>query len=126
MILARKHRVPIGIGQGDSVLEVTGDVLSLEGGILYIARLNLLVERTVREFSDIWSMDIGTWREELRQDPENQHDASDKKDKIQYSPVIIGWAPAITAIASIVGALRSSRALIMRVALVQMYRLSIH
>ena len=105
------------------MIEVTADVLSLEGGILYIARLNLLVECTVREFSDIWSMDIGTWREELGQNPENQHDASNEKDKIQYSPVIIGWAPAI---ASIVGALRSSRALIIRVALVQMYHLSIH
>ena len=108
------------------MLEVTGDILSLERGIFYIARLNLLVERAVRELSDIWSMDIGTWRGELRQDPENQHDASDEEDKVQYSPVIIGWAPAITAVASIIGALRSSRALIMRVASVQMYHLSIH
>ena len=49
MILGRKHRVPIGIGQGDSVLEVTSNILSLEGGILDIARLNLLIERTIRE-----------------------------------------------------------------------------
>ncbi len=108
------------------MLEVTGDVLSLERGIFYIARLNLLVERAVSELSDIWTVDIGTWREELRQDPENQYDASDEEDKIQYSPVIIGWAPAVTTIASIIGALRSRRALIIGVALVQLYDLSIH
>jgi len=31
------------------VLEVTSNILSLEGGILDIARLNLLIERTIRE-----------------------------------------------------------------------------
>ena len=108
------------------MLEITGDILSLERGILDIARLHLLVECTVRELSDILSLDIGTWREELRQDPENQQDASDEEDKIQYSPVILGCVPAIPAIASIIGALPSTRTLLLGSALVQMCNLSIH
>ena len=52
MILGRQHGITISIGQGESVLEVTGDILSLERGILDIARLHLLVERTVRNLPD--------------------------------------------------------------------------
>ena len=61
VILVRKHGVTIGIGQRESVLEVPGDVLSLESGILDIAIHDLLVERAVRKLIDwltihIWSL----------------------------------------------------------------------
>ncbi len=108
------------------MLEVPRDVLSLECGILDIARLHLLIERTVRELSERLSRAMFAWREEQRQDPEDQDDASDEEDKIQYLPVIIWWTTTIIAIASIVGALPSSRALIIVVTLVQMCHLSIH
>src|SRR6266568_3982186 len=63
VILVRKHGVPIGIGQRESVLEVTGDVLPLESGILDIAIHDLLVERAVRKLIDwltihIWSLTV--------------------------------------------------------------------
>jgi len=108
------------------MLEVPRDVLSLECGILDIARLHLLIERTVREFSERLSRGRCALREEQRQDPEDQDDASDEEDKIQYLPVIIWWTTTIIAIASIVGALPSSRALIIVVTLVRMCHLSIH
>ena len=47
VILSRKYRVPIDITQGESVLEATSDVLTLECGILDIARLDLLVEGAI-------------------------------------------------------------------------------
>src|SRR5438128_2472194 len=118
MILDRKHRVPISIGQRESVLEITSDILSLERGILDIACLHLLVERTVWELSDILSLDICTVREVLRDGTEDQHNANDEQDKLQSLPAIIAWTPAITAVAAIVGALPSRRALIIGVALV--------
>ena len=108
------------------MLEVPRDVLSLECGILDIARLHLLIERTVRELSDRLSRGMCAWREEQRQDPEDQDDASDEEDKIQYLPVIIWWTTTIIAVASVVEALPSSRALIVVVTLVQMCHLSIH
>jgi hypothetical protein len=44
VILVRKPHHPIGVGQRDSVLKITGDVLSLENGILDIAIHDLLIE----------------------------------------------------------------------------------
>src|SRR6202043_3448446 len=63
VILLRKHGVPIGIGQRESVLEVPSNVLSLESGILDIAIHDLLVERAVRKLADwltirIWSLTV--------------------------------------------------------------------
>ena len=53
VIMVRKQGVTIGIGQRDSVLEVTGDVLPLESGILDIAIHDLLVECAVRHLADL-------------------------------------------------------------------------
>ncbi len=50
--MVRKHRVAIGIGQGDSVLEVTSDILSLENDIHDIVMHDLLVERAVWKLTD--------------------------------------------------------------------------
>src|SRR5713226_6369083 len=63
VILVHKHGVAIGIGQGERVLEVTSDVLSLESGILDISSHDLLVERAVRKLVDrltihIWSLTV--------------------------------------------------------------------
>src|SRR5712692_6425629 len=123
VILVRKHGVPIGIGQRESVLEVTGDVLPLESGILDIARLNLLIKRTIRELSDRLSRDMCALSEEEREGPEDQHDSSNEEENLPSSPGIIAWT---TAIAAVVGALPSTRTLLLGGALVQMCNLSIH
>jgi len=104
------------------VLEVTGDILSLERGILDIARLHLLVERTIRELSDRLSRGLCALSEEEREGPEDQHDASNDEDNLPSLPAIIAWT---TAIAAVVGALPSTRTLLLGGALVQMCHLSI-
>ena len=105
------------------MLEVTSNILSLEGGILDIARLNLLIERTIRELSDRLSRDMCALSEEEREGPEDQHDASNEEDNLPYLPAIIAWT---TTIAAVVGALLSTRTLLLGSALVQMCHLSIH
>ena len=105
------------------MLEVTGDILPLERGILDIARLHLLVKRTIRELSDRLSRGLCALSEEEREGPEGQYDASNEEGNLPSLPVIIAWT---TAIATLVGALASTRTLLLGGALVQMCHLSIH
>ena len=62
----------------------------------------------------------------MNEGPVDEHDANDEEKDLQYSPAIISWATAIAVVAPIAGALASSRAMIIWVALVHIYIMSIH
>src|SRR5579863_8212350 len=121
MIPGRQQRGTIGIAQGESVLEVTADILSLENGILDVAAHDLLVERAVGNLAD--RLTIHNWSLTVEKEgPECKHgyQGNGEKENPQEGSSFALWSIAfvIIAIARVARMLPMGLALLIGVALV--------